>query len=73
MTATPTGACSAMSPSRAPPRGATWEPQREPQGKVQTEAREPELEAPLTKRQLKCRQNKDSQLAKKFQEFGKRE
>ena len=51
-----------MSPSRAPPRGATWELQREPQ----TEARQPELEAPLTKRQLKRRQNKDSKLAKKF-------
>ena len=34
---------------------ATWEPQREPQGEVQTEARKPELEAPLTKRQLKRR------------------
>ena len=40
----------------------TWEPQREPQ----TEARQPELEAPLTKRQLKRRRNKDSKLAKKF-------
>ena len=47
-----------MSPFAAPPRGATWEPQREPQ----TEARE----APLTKRQLKCRCAKDSRLAKKF-------
>ena len=55
-----------MSPSGAPPRGATWEPQREPQGKAQTEARQPELEVPLTKSQLKCRQNKDSKLAKKF-------
>ena len=52
-----------MSRSRAPPRGATWEPQREPQ----TEARRPELEAfPQTKRQLKRRRNKDSKLAKKF-------
>ena len=51
-----------MSPSGAPPRVATWEPQREPQ----TEVRQPELEVPLTKRQLKCRQNKDSKLAKKF-------
>ena len=41
---------------------STWEPQREPQ----TEARQPELEAPLTKRQLKRRRNKDSKLAKKF-------
>ena len=40
-----------------------WKPQREPQ----TEARQPELEAfPLTKRQLKYGQNKDSKLAKKF-------
>ena len=51
-----------MSPCRVPPRCATWEPQREPQTKV----RQPELEAPLTKRQLKCRQNKDSKLTKKF-------
>ena len=55
-----------MSLSWAPPRGATWELQREPQGKAQTEARQPELEAPLTKGQLKRRQNKDSKLAKKF-------
>ena len=55
-----------MSSSGAPPRGATWEPQREPQGEAQTEARQPELEAPLTKRQLKRRRNKDSKLAKKF-------
>ena len=41
---------------------STWELQREPQ----TEARQPELEAPLTKRQLKHRRNKDSKLAKKF-------
>ena len=41
---------------------STWEPQREPQ----TEARQPELESPLTKRQLKHRRNKDSKLAKKF-------
>ena len=34
---------------------STWEPQREPQGEAQTEARQPELEAPLTKRQLKRR------------------
>ena len=45
---------------------STWEPQREPQGKAQTEARQPELEASLTKRQLKRRRNKDSKLAKKF-------
>ena len=47
-------------------QGATWELQREPQGEVQTKARQPELEAPLTKRQLKHRRNKDSKLAKKF-------
>ena len=34
---------------------STWELQREPQGEVQTEARQPELESPLTKRQLKHR------------------
>ena len=62
---------SRMSPSGAPPRGATWELQREPQGEVQTEARQPELEAPLTKSQLKCRRNKDSKLAKKFKNLGK--
>ena len=54
---------------------STWELQREPQGELQTEARQPELEAgslgtllrvPLTKRQLKRRRNKDSKLAKKF-------
>ena len=42
---------------------STWEPQREPQ----TEVIQPELEeAPLTKRQLKHRRNKDSKLTKKF-------
>ena len=45
-----------------PPQISTWELQREPQ----TEARQPELEAPLTKRQLKHRRHKDSKLAKKF-------
>ena len=40
---------------------STWEPLWEPQTTVQ-----PELEDPLTKRQLKCRRNKDSKLAKKF-------
>ena len=33
----------------------TWEPQREPQGEAQTEAGQPELEYPLTNRQLKRR------------------
>ena len=51
-----------MSPSRAPPRGATWEPEHEQENEV----RQPELEAPLTKRQLKCRRNKDSKIAKKI-------
>ena len=41
---------------------STWELQRKPQ----TEARQPELEAPLTKRQLKHKRNKDSKPAKKF-------
>ena len=34
---------------------STWELQREPQGETQTEARQPKVEAPLTKRQLKRR------------------
>ena len=41
---------------------STWKLQREPQ----TEGRQPELEAPLAKRQLKRRRAKDSKLAKKF-------
>ena len=50
-------------PPPPPPQMSTWEPQREPQ----TEVRQPELEeAPLTKRQLKRWQNKDSKLTKKF-------
>ena len=50
-------------PPLPPPQMPTWEPQREPQ----TEVRQPELEeAPLTKRQLKHRRNKDSKLTKKF-------
>ena len=40
-----------MSPSGASPSGATWEPEREQENEV----RQPELEAPLTKRQLKHR------------------
>ena len=51
-----------------PPQMSTWEPQREPQ----TEARQSELEAPLTKRQLKRRRNSDSKLAKKFKNLEKR-
>ena len=54
-------------PPLPPPQRCTGplhgcEPQREPQ----TEVRQPELGAPLTKRQLKRRRNKDSKLAKKF-------
>ena len=45
-----------------PPQMSTWEPECE----QETEARQSELEAPLTKRQLKRRQNKYSKLAKKF-------
>ena len=41
-----------------PPPTQTWEP-------IDDRLR-PESEAPLTKRQLKCRQNRDSKLAKKF-------
>ena len=48
------------------PKGRYLELQREPQGQVQTEARQPELEVPLTKRQLKHWRNKDSKLVKKF-------
>ena len=62
-----TAPASRMSPSGLPPRGATWELQREPQ----TEARQSELEAPLTKRQLKRRRNRDSMLAKKFKNLEK--
>ena len=51
-----------------PNRGATWEPECEPQ----TETRQPmELEVCLTKRQLKRRRNKDSKLAKKFKNLEK--
>ena len=46
----------------------TWEPQTAGWG----EARQPELEeAPLTKRQLKHRRNKDSKLNKKFKNLEK--
>ena len=55
-----------MSPSGAPLRGATWEPNQPPQMST-WEPEQPELEVPLTKRQLKRRQNKDSKLAKKFE------
>ena len=56
-----------MSPSGAPPRGATWEPKCE----WENEVRQPELEAPLTKQRLKHRKNKDSKLAKKFKNLEK--
>ena len=46
-----------------PPPTQTWE--------LQTKARQPELEAPLTKGQLKHRRNKDSELNKKFKHLGK--
>ena len=50
-------------PPLPPPQMSAWELQREPQ----TEIRQPKLEeAPLTKRQLKRRRNKDSKLTKKF-------
>ena len=54
-----------MSPSRVPLRGATWEPNGPPQMST-WEPEQPKLEVPLTKRQLKRRQNKDSKPAKKF-------
>ena len=57
----------AQRPPSPAPRGATWKPQREPQ----TEARQSELEAPLTKRQLKHRRSRDSKLAKKFKNLEK--
>ena len=41
-----------------PPQMSTWEPEHEQE--------QPKLEAPLMKRQLKCRRNKDPKLAKKF-------
>ena len=41
---------------------STWEPECERENEV----RQPELEALLTKRQLKHKQNRDSKLAKKF-------
>ena len=45
------GEAQAHRPPPPPPQMSTWEPQREPQ----TEVRQPELEALLTKRQLKRR------------------
>ena len=57
----PTPWMSTWEPNR-PPQMSTWELERERENKI----RQPKLEAPLTKRQLKCRRNKDSKLAKKF-------
>ena len=48
-----------------PPQMSTWEPNRPPQMST-WELEQPELKVPLTERQLKCRRNKDSKLAKKF-------
>ena len=53
-----------------PPRMSTWDP-RGVQGPVGPwepidNGLRPELEASLTKRQLKCRQNRNSKLAKEF-------
>ena len=45
---------------------STWEPNRPPQMSTWELECELELEAPLTKRQLKHRRNRDSKLAKKF-------
>ena len=61
------GEAQAQRPPPPPPQMSTWEPQREPQ----TEARQSKLEAPLTKRQLKHRRNRDSKLAKKFKNLEK--
>ena len=57
-----------------PPPTQTWEPLQEPQTEVSGPlVAHPELEeAPLAKRQLKQRQNKDSKLAKKFKNLEKR-
>ena len=67
--AAPTPQMSTWEPNQPPQRHAvpalrmtTWEPEREQENKV----RQPELEVPLTKRQLKRRRNKDSKLTKKF-------
>ena len=68
----PSPRMSTWEPNR-PLQMSTWEPNRPPQMSTWelehewgNEVRQPELEAPLTKRQLKHRRNKDSKLAKKF-------
>ena len=65
--ALPPAPASWMSPSRVPPRGATWEPNQPPQ----VSTWEPKLEVPLTNRQLKRRRNKDSTLANKLKNLEK--
>ena len=54
-------------PAQRRPQMSTWEPECEQENEV----RQPELEASLTKRQLKHRQNKDSKLSKKFKNLEK--
>ena len=65
------------SPPRGPPlpspHMSTWEPNQPPwmstwelECEQENEIRQSELEAPLTKRQLKHRRNRDSKLTKKF-------
>ena len=68
----------AQRPPPPPPQTSTWEPNRPPQMSTwepEHEQEQPEgplvpcpaeLEAPLMKRQLKHRRNRDSKLAKKF-------
>ena len=67
----------AQSRQQRPQQMSTWEPNQplqmstwEPELEWENEVRQPELEA-LTKRQLRCRQNKDSKLAKKFKNLEK--
>ena len=60
---------STWEPNR-PPQMSTWEPNRPPQMST-WEVEQPDLEVPLTKRQLKHRRNKDSKLAKKFKNLEK--
>ena len=51
-----------MGPQGIPGPAGPWEPRTAEWGF----ATQPKLEAPLTKRQLKCGRNKDSKLNKKF-------
>ena len=57
-------------PPSPPPQMSTWEPNRPPQMST-WELEQPELEVPLTKRQLKHRRNRGSKLAKKFKNLEK--